>query len=132
MLAWFVKYPVAEICYRDRSAAASVRNPAKAPTWLAHALSDFSRLQVDPAYVFKSHEKSPDRPGTGASREADADSPAALGEMIAALHDARNDAAAAQTLAAEQARRIRDFEFSSSWRLTAPLRGLVRLIRRQA
>jgi SAM-dependent methyltransferase len=126
MLAWFVKYPVEEICYRDRSAGASIRNSAEAPAWLPHALSDFRRLPADPGYVFKSHEKLLDFPGARSSPEADAE----LHELTAALRDARNDAAIAQTLAAEQERRIRNLELSTSWRLTAPLRGLARMIRR--
>jgi SAM-dependent methyltransferase len=53
MLAYFVKYPVQELCYRDRSAAKAVRNSTEDPKWLQGAMEDVARKAVEPDYAFK-------------------------------------------------------------------------------
>ena len=139
MLAYFVKYPVEEVCYRNRSAQAAVRDATSEPAWLAAALDDFARNPVDPEYVFKSQVPPTDRaePTTqiddaalDKSRAHTAPGYAMLGETIAALRHAQNEAAAAQARLARQTRRIQEMENSRSWQLTAPLRMLARMIRR--
>ncbi len=53
MFAYFVKHPTEEICLRNRSAAASVRNAVVEPTRLADALADFAACTSAPDYAFR-------------------------------------------------------------------------------
>jgi len=138
MLAYFVKHSVDEVCYRNRSAQAAVRNATSDPIWLADALEDFARNPVDPDYVFKPQVE----PLVGAAPTTRIDQAAlnracahiadhaTLGEMVAALRHAQNEAVAAQARIAQLAQQIQQMENSRSWLLTAPLRALVRMIRR--
>jgi hypothetical protein len=139
MLAYFVKHPVEEVYYRNRSAQAAVRDPTSNPAWLADALNDFARIPADPDFVFKSRGSPPVRVELPAgidapmSAKVDADAAAAhatLGEMIAALRQAQTETTAAQATITYQAHRIQEMENSRSWQLTAPLRMLARMIRR--
>jgi SAM-dependent methyltransferase len=140
MLAYFVKQPVAEICFRNRSAHAAVRQAASDPRWLADAVEDYARNPADPHFVFRPRPLRPQRsePPRGIDRsELDhartdaANAHKAMGEAIAALRHAQNEAAAAQTRTMQQALRIQGLENSTSWRLTAPMRILARRLRRR-
>jgi SAM-dependent methyltransferase len=130
MLAYFTKRPVSEIYFRNRSARMAVREAGSDPAWLAGALEDFARSQTDPDFVFRSGASvrfdgiSFDAPGSGNGA-----SPfGALAEMLAALRHAQKDAAGAQGLAETKARQLEAMENSTSWRITAPLRKLARII----
>ena len=135
MLAYFVKYPVEEVYYRNRSAAAALRDTTSDPAWLPAAFADFRRNPVDPDFAFKSRPHASGRMAQQA--EADTTPPdhvaaekATLEEIEAALCRAQDDALSANARIARQAHRIREIENSRSWRLTAPLRALVGLVRR--
>ena len=139
MLAYFVKYPVDEVHYRNRSAHAIVRDPASDPAWLADALDDFALNPVDPDFVFKSPVRSINRIELPAGADAAssvqscadaATAYATLEVMVAALRHAQNETVAAHDRIARLTDRIQKMEDSSSWQLTAPLRMLVRMIRR--
>jgi hypothetical protein len=124
MFAYFVKQPVAEIHYRNRSAANCVRDTTSDPAWLRAASQDFARSPVDPNFEFKSP------PTTHVPPEAAPDQ-AILDGMALSLRRAEFKLTAAQARIADQARRIEGLERSSSWRLTAPLRLMVGALRRQ-
>lgn len=110
MLAWFTKRAGQEVCYRGRTARSTVREVGRDPAWLATALTDFAKAPVDAEYVFG---------GRGG-----------MAAMRAELREARREAAAAQEEAGRLQARVEGLERSNSWRLTGPLRGLVRLVRR--
>ena len=57
MLAYFVKYPVTEAHYRNRSALTSVRDSAVEPAWLRSALADFARILTDPDFAFRAPDE---------------------------------------------------------------------------
>jgi len=136
MFAYFVKYPVEELYYRNRSARSAIRDTASEPCWLAGTLDDFSRNNpVDPGFEFKSRLRSPARvqellrqvDTAGFDPEEDH---ATLAEMLVALRCAQKQVASAEGRLAHQTRRIQEIENSSSWQLTAPLRMLARMMRR--
>jgi SAM-dependent methyltransferase len=58
MLAYFVKYPVEEMYFRNRSAQAAVRDTSSDPAWLADALKDFANLRSAPDFAFRSEAAS--------------------------------------------------------------------------
>lgn len=125
MFAYFVKYPVDEVCYRGRTVRSAVRDTARDPAWLSVALEDFSRHPTAPDFVFRSPASSAIRAGASDNLEI-----TAVAELVAALRHAQRGTLDAQSEIARQAQRIKDMENSSSWLLTAPLRKLVRMVRR--
>jgi SAM-dependent methyltransferase len=129
MLAYFVKHPVEEVYYRKRSTHAAMRDTTSDPIWLVDALDDFARNPTDPDYVFKSRVAPPVLAAPTTPID-DAVPNATLGEMVVALRHAQNEAAAAQVRIAHLVQQIQQMENSRSWLATAPLRALVRMIRR--
>ena len=117
MLGWFTKQPGQTVHFRNRTAAGAVRDPVRAPDFLAGALADFARHPDDPDFVFRAPTAA--RPSeTGAS---------VLEGLVAALRQAQGDAAAAQAAAAAQREHVQAMQGSTSWQMTAPLRALARL-----
>jgi SAM-dependent methyltransferase len=108
MFAWFTKQPGETTHYRRRTAMAAVRSSEADPPWLAGALADFALHPDDPAYEFRAPAPPVD--------------PAASEAQRAALHQAQADAATARD-------HLRALEKSTSWRITAPVRTLARLLR---
>jgi SAM-dependent methyltransferase len=53
MFAYFVKYPVAEINYNNRSAFRSVRDAGNDPAWLTEAISEAARYQCSGDYMYR-------------------------------------------------------------------------------
>lgn len=140
MLAYFVKQPVEEVCFRNRSARSAVRQASSDPPWLADAVADYARHPIDPHFAFKSQPLAPQRrelPRAVGRSELDtaradaANARTAMNDVIAALRHAQDEAAAAQARVMQQAVRIQGLESSTSWQLTAPLRGLARRLRRR-
>lgn len=119
MLAWFSKAAGPEVCYRGRTARGSVREPGSEPGWLAGALEDLSKSREEPDYVFRMGDVAvPSSPPAGL-----------LGELVAGLRQAQGEAAEARALLEEARGRVRAMEGSTSWRVTGPLRRVVRRFR---
>jgi hypothetical protein len=128
-------HPVEAFYYRNRTAQAAVRDVSSDPPWLMHALGDFARHPGDPDFVFKSHSNLPSRTGTQAQDDAstgDRASPdqVTLGELVAALRHTQHALESAEAKTAAQIRQMNEIEHSTSRQLTAPIRMLVRMIRR--
>ena len=119
MLAYFVKRPVEEICYRNRSAHSAIRQASPDPSWLADAINDLARSPTHPNYVFKSRPPSPQPPEPMRRIEQ------------SELDSARAETAAAQAQIQQQGLRIAALENSTSWQVTAPLRVMAQKFRRR-
>ncbi len=138
MLAYFTKSPRSDnVYYRSRSAEASVRDPEAEPSWLGDVVRDLDRSPVEPDYAFRTRqfaEAPKPSPAEVAADEAlalaDATSARQLQTASDALHHAEGRYEAAQAIIEQQADYIRALERSSSWRLTAPLRTLVKSLRK--
>jgi len=124
MLARFVKYPTNEIAYRRRTAAASLRDTDRAPTWLAGALADLELVADDPAFVFKRE--------TQESRSLIAEIVSLrkhIDDLQTSLAAQADRVAALDRQAEEQTRLIDRLHASTSWRVTSPLRRIMRGVR---
>ncbi len=100
MVARFVKHDGPETAYRGRTAARSVRPVDAPPAWLAGALADFAALADPPGFAFK----------------------------------AKDDGAAVRTatlnaMLADRTAQLDAVHASTSWRMTAAMRWLVRRLR---
>ncbi len=116
MLARFVKYDGPEIAYRGRTAARSIRPPDAPPTWLAGAQTDFASLADSPSFVFRVA-------GDGTVIDA---------KLRAAQHLIDDQAARLLALTStleERTAQVDAVHASTSWRMTAGLRWLVRSVR---
>jgi hypothetical protein len=125
MLAWFTKQPGEQVYFRNRSAAAAVRDPATEPAWLAGAVLDHSRHPDEPDYAFRQHVIDVLQ---GQLLDAEGVIEVSRQQLIDAegvIDVSRQQLVDAEAVIAKLQARISALEGSTSWRMTAPLRSVV-------